>query len=131
MREPELVVYAMICVLAGAGVIAAVAPFVLARLLRPAAVTTPRARQSYECGNLPFGQSWDFRHGIAFYLYALIFLAFEVDILYLFPVATAFGTAETTRGCALLGGFILMPGCGLAYAWRAGVFTWGSKRKIY
>lgn len=131
MQANELVVYTMICVLACAGIIAAIAPFALARLLRPAARTAPRALQTYECGNLPFGQSWDFRHGIAFYLYALIFLAFEVDILYLFPVAAAFAAAEPLRCCVLLTGFVLLLGCGLVYAWRTGVFTWSTKRKIY
>ena len=34
-----------------------------------------------------YGKAWDYRYGVAYYLYALIFLAFDVDILYLFPVA--------------------------------------------
>jgi len=131
MYDKDLIIYCAICVCAGLGSIAAVFPFVLARLVRPATRIHPRTLQSYECGNLPFGQSWDFRHGIAFYIYALIFLAFEVDILYLFPVALAFGDVAPVRGVLLLGGFVFMLACGLAYAWFTGVFTWTTRKKIY
>ncbi len=131
MNEQELVLFSMIAVLAAAGTGAAGAPFILARLLRPRALRSPRAAQTYECGNPPFGQSWDFRHGIAFYIYALIFLAFEVDILYLFPVATAFGAVQEPRGMILVTVFITMLACGLVYAWRAGVFSWEAKKKLY
>jgi len=131
MNDNELLVYSAICVCGVAGVLAGLLPFFLARLLRPAAPLFQRTLASYECGNLPFGQSWDFRHGIAYYVYALIFLAFEVDILYLFPVATAFHNVGSLRGAALIGLFVLMLGCGLAYAWRTGVFIWTTRRKLY
>lgn len=131
MNDNELLVYSAICVCAVAGVLAAAFPFFLARLVHPAATIFQRTLQSYECGNLPFGQSWDFRHGIAYYVYALIFLAFEVDILYLFPVATAFHAVGTLRGAVLIGVFVFILSCGLAYAWRTGVFIWTTKRKLY
>lgn len=131
MNENELLTYSAICVCAIAGIGAAAFPLFLAHLVRPAATRSQRTLQSYECGNLPFGQSWDFRHGIAYYVYALIFLAFEVDILYLLPVAIAFHAVGAFRGVVLIGVFVLMLGCGLAYAWRTGVFIWTTKRKLY
>jgi NADH-quinone oxidoreductase subunit A len=131
MSDRDLVAYSYICVFACGGVIAALVPFLISHLLRPRARISARTRDTYECGNLPFGQSWDFRHGIAFYLYALIFLAFEVDILYLYPVAAAFGTVAPLRGILLFAGFIGMLALGLVYAWRKGVFMWSRERKIY
>jgi len=131
MSEKDLVAYSYICVFAFGGLVAAILPFCISHLLRPKIKNSPRTLQTYECGNLPFGQSWDFRHGIAFYLYALIFLAFEVDILYLYPVAAAFGAVTPLRGILLFAGFIGMLALGLVYAWRKGVFTWSRERKIY
>ncbi|MCX8043552.1 MAG: NADH-quinone oxidoreductase subunit A [Desulfobacterota bacterium] len=131
MHEYNLLKFCGICISACVGIAAAGLPFLLANLLRPAARNSPRTLHTYECGNLPFGQSWDFRHGIAYYVYALIFLAFEVDILYLFPVATAFDAAPPLRGGVLLIIFVLLLACGLAYAWRTGVFIWSTKRKLY
>jgi hypothetical protein len=43
-----------------------------------------KAQQFIECGMDPIGDSW-IRYGVVFYLYALIFLAFDVDVLFLFP----------------------------------------------
>ena len=47
---------------------------------------------TYECGIEPFGSAW-IRYSITYYIYALIFIAFDVDVLYLFPVALSY-----TRG---------------------------------
>ena len=48
---------------------------------------------TYECGIPPFGSAWT-RHTVVYYVYALIFIAFDVDILYLFPVALSYTRGE-------------------------------------
>lgn len=95
-------------------------------------ILAPRTKGSktlatYECGIEPYGSAW-IRYSIPYYIYALIFIAFDVDILYLFPVALSY-----TRGGAMsefyaLAAFILILALAIIYAWGKGVFTW--KRKL-
>ena len=75
-----------------------------------------------------YGNAWDYRYGAAYYLYALIFLAFDVDILYLFPVATAFDKVSGIRGIVEFFIFLGILVLAIVYAWVKGVFTW--ERKI-
>ena len=82
---------------------------------------------TYECGIEPYGSAW-IRYSITYYIYALIFIAFDVDILYLFPVAVSY-----TRGGAMsefyaLAAFVFILALAVIYAWGKGVFTW--KRKL-
>jgi NADH:ubiquinone oxidoreductase subunit 3 (subunit A) len=95
-------------------------------------ILAPRTRgektlATYECGIEPYGSAW-IRYSINYYVYALIFIAFDVDILYLFPVALSY-----TRGTAMyefyaLVVFVLILALAIIYAWGKGVFTW--KRKL-
>ena len=94
-------------------------------------VCAPRSRgakrdDTYECGIEPVGNSW-MRFSIAFHLFALIFIAFEVDVLYLFPVALAYGAedgAATWSGFLEIALFIGILALAIVYAWRRGVFRW-------
>jgi len=131
MSEKDLTAYIYICLFTIAGIIAAGAPILISNLVRPRIKISSRTLQTYECGNIPFGQSWDFRHGIAFYLYALMFLVFEVDVLYLYPVAAAFHLVSCLRGIVLFVVFIGMLALGLVYAWKKGVFLWSTEKKLY
>ena len=69
----------------------ALGPILLVYLLMPRKTrqVSGRRDQYIECGMDPIGDSW-IRYGIVFYLYALIFLAFDVDVLFLFPVVLAY-----------------------------------------
>ena len=77
----------------------------------------------------PYGSAWDIRFNISYYLYALIFLAFDVDILYLFPVATAYDKVSGLRGVIELFIFIAILSLAIIYAWAKGVFSWTKRRK--
>ena len=72
---------------------------------------------------------WDYRFGISYYLYALIFLAFDVDFLYLFPVATIYNTDKISavRGISEIFIFIGILSLAIIYAWVKGVFKWERK----
>lgn len=87
---------------------------------------------AYECGEEPLGTVWG-RFNIRFYVVALIFLLFDVEIVFLFPWATVFADAtfiNSTNGLwgwfslveAML--FLFILGLGLAYAWRKGYLEW-------
>lgn len=85
--------------------------------------------QFIECGMEPIGDSW-IRYGIVFYLYALIFLAFDVDVLFLFPVALAYNDEMfVVRDLIEIVLFVGILSLAVVYAWVKGVFMW--ERKTY
>ena len=72
------------------------------------------------------------RYGVVFYLYALIFLAFDVDVLFLFPVAVAYNDpvfASSIRDFVEILLFVGILSLAVVYAWIKGVFKW--ERKTY
>ena len=77
---------------------------------------------TYESGIVPTGQAW-IQFGVAYYLFALIFLAFDVDVLYLFPVLVAYGSFPW-RDLVEVVLFIGILGLAIVYAWCKGVFEW-------
>lgn len=88
-----------------------------------------KALQFIECGMDPIGDSW-IRYGVVFYLYALIFLAFDVDVLFLFPVATVYNTgslASSMRDFVEIVLFVGILALAVVYAWIKGVFKWERK----
>jgi NADH-quinone oxidoreductase subunit A len=111
------------------GVIAAFAPFIISLLVRPKSTTFSKTLDTYECGVDTYGTAWGFRFGIAYYLYALIFLAFDVDILYLFPVGAAFDKVSTIRGITEFFIFVGILSLAIVYAWAKGVFEWEKIKK--
>ena len=103
----------------------------VSKLIRP---DRPGAEKlaSYESGEEPVGPAWT-QFNIRFYIVALIFLLFEVEIILLFPWATVFAKKqliEETNGMwgwfalieALI--FIVILALGLAYAWVHGYLDW-------
>jgi NADH:ubiquinone oxidoreductase subunit 3 (subunit A) len=102
-------------------------PILIAYVLAPR-TQGGKTLATYECGIEPFGSAW-IRYSITYYVYALIFIAFDVDILYLFPLAVSY-----TRGGAMyefytLVVFVLILTLAVIYAWGKGVFNW--KRKLF
>lgn len=109
----------------------ALGPIIISLLLAPRTLQ-PQTRTIYECGMPPIGEAW-IRFGVVYYLYALIFLAFAVDVLFLLPVAVIYAR-EVVLGSALLDFiviFLFIDTLALAvvYAWKKGVFQW--ERKAY
>ncbi|MEH0020420.1 MAG: NADH-quinone oxidoreductase subunit A [Desulfobacter sp.] len=115
-------VYILVFLIGGS--IAALAPFLISYLIRPKRTFFAKTRQAYECGMDPFGSAWDFRYGISYYIYALMFLAFDVDILYLLPVVGIIHEVSAVRGIFELSIFIFILSLGLIYAWVKGAFDW-------
>jgi NADH-quinone oxidoreductase subunit A len=76
----------------------------------------------YECGLESKGDAWVEFHS-AYYLYAIIFLIFDVEAVFLLPFAVAF-TGLTAAACAAMLVFVLLLIEGLAWAWAKGVLTW-------
>jgi len=94
---------------------------VIPRLIAPRK-PNPLKSQTYECGIETVGDTWvQFR--VQYYIFALVFLIFDVETVFLFPWAVAFGQLPLF---AVMEGvlFILILVAGLMYAWRKGVLEW-------
>jgi len=92
-----------------------------ARVFSPA---KPNALKNaiYECGLESKGDAWvQFRS--AYYLYAIIFLIFDVEAVFLLPFAVAFTGLGIAASLSMLV-FVLLVIEGLAWAWAKGVLTW-------
>lgn len=82
----------------------------------------PDKNATYECGLESKGDAWiQFRP--EYYLYAIIFLVFDVETIFLLPFAVAF-TGLGVGGFLAMAVFILLLVEGLAWAWMKGVLTW-------
>jgi len=84
---------------------------------------TPEKEAPYECGVPPVGDARE-RQSVKFYLVAMIFLLFDIEVAFLYPWAMAlrdlgwFGLAQITV-------FFLILLVGYIYIWRKGVLDWG------
>ena len=77
---------------------------------------------TYECGLPPSGDSW-IQFKAHYYLYAILFLIFDVEVLFLLPFAVALTTLPTGALVAMLV-FILLLAEGLVWAWHRGHLEW-------
>lgn len=77
---------------------------------------------TYECGMVPLGQHWTQIH-VRYYLYAILFLVFEIEAVFLFPWAVMFRRMGPLAFFEMLL-FLSILLFGLAYAWRKGVLRW-------
>jgi NADH-quinone oxidoreductase subunit A len=76
----------------------------------------------YECG-LPSEVKKDFRFGISFYLIAMLFILFDIEVIFLYPVAVqlkAFGTFALVETIV----FIVLLMVAFVYVWRRGALEW-------
>lgn len=98
-----------------------VAAYVTAKLLGPRTYA-PVKGEPFECGIPTRGTSWLPMH-VGYYLFALLFLMFDVETVFLYPwavVVNKFGV----MALASIGFFMLVLVFGLAYAWRKGALEW-------
>ena len=81
---------------------------------------------AYECGVRPQGSPW-IRFGVNYYIYAILFLAFDVDVLYLFPVSIYYPEADGLLPFVKVFIFLAILGLAIVYFWAKGVFKWPKK----
>jgi NADH-quinone oxidoreductase subunit A len=115
--------YITVAVFAGAGFALVALAVGLSALLRPKNPSAVKA-QSYECGIDPVGTGFSQTH-VRYYIYALLFLIFDVEAVFIFPWAVRL---ESLGAFALveMGVFIAILLAGLVYAIRKGVLRWES-----
>lgn len=92
-----------------------------ARFLSPRSYN-PQKSEAYECGIPTRGTSW-MQFKVGYYLYAILFLMFDVETVFLFPWAIV-SKELGVMGLISFSFFLLILLLGLIYAWKKGVLEW-------
>jgi len=110
------------------GLAFALGPIILVQLVseRDTRHSSNKTGQFIECGMEPIGDAW-IRYSAVYYLYALVFVAFAVDVLYLIPVALVYDRQYAWRDLVEVVVFVGVLSLVIVYAWRKGVFEWNRK----
>ena len=118
--------FANVLIFSGLAIFFVLGSLLAGRLLRP---NHPTAEKSmiYECGEKPIGHAW-YNFNPRFYLIALVFVIFEVEIAFMFPVASVY-KSFLDRGQGLLAFaeifvFVAILAVSLAYVWAMGDLEW-------
>jgi NADH-quinone oxidoreductase subunit A len=78
--------------------------------------------EAFECGNPPSGSARG-RFSVHFYLVAILFIVFDVEVVFLYPWAIVFRDLGVS-GLVAMGIFIAILAIGLAYEWKRGTLVW-------
>jgi NADH-quinone oxidoreductase subunit A len=122
MLENYLPVLLQVVIAAGFAVSTLIASVVLGK-------SSPRNEvkdSAYECGMLPEGGAQP-RFSVKFYLVAMLFVLFDIEVVFLYPWAVIYKDHIATHGPAILGyafSFVAILGVAYAYAWRKGALDW-------
>jgi NADH-quinone oxidoreductase subunit A len=91
-------------------------------LLGPRPQSTSRKQEPYECG-LPSEVTRNFRFGVSFYLIAMLFILFDIEVVFLYPVAIqldAFGVFALIETAV----FVVLLLIAFVFVWRRGALEW-------
>ncbi len=97
------------------------AAYVMAKLIGPRTYNKVKG-EPFECGIPTRGSSWIPVH-VGYYLFAILFLMFDVETVFLYPWAVVVKEFGALALCSI-GFFLLVLVFGLAYAWRKGALEW-------
>ena len=104
-----------------AGITLIVGANFLSRLISPKS-DNPSKREPYECGMETIGPTW-VQFKVGYYLFAFLFLLFDVEIAFLVPWAVVFKETGLVALIEILIFFFIL-GLGLLYAWKKGALKW-------
>jgi NAD(P)H-quinone oxidoreductase subunit 3 len=116
----HVVLYALVALAMPGGIV--LLALGLTRALRTGSRHAVSSRDTYESGMVPVGDAW-VRYHVQYYLYALVFVIFDVEVIFLYPWAVVFRQVGMFALVEVLI-FIAVLGLGLAYAWRRGALSW-------
>jgi len=116
-----LINYLHIFVFFAMGIVFSLVAFTFARLVRERKFDAEKGI-TYECGMDPVGSPW-ININIRFYIFALIFVIFDVEVAFLFPWAVQFRELGL-KGFVAMVIFLDVLVTGLIYAWRKGALEW-------
>lgn len=95
----------------------------LNRILGPRPGSPPATkRETFECGNAPSGPAWA-RFSVKFYLIAILFIVFDVEVVFMYPWAVTFRDLGVFGFLEMML-FVAILTVGFAFAWRKGALEW-------
>lgn len=109
------------------GFVFPIAPLLLGGILAPR-TSGGDFLMPYECGMRPHGRAWG-NFAINYYIYALIFIAFDVDVLYLFPISVFYKDSTGWLPFIELTYFLFFVLLAILYFKAKGVFEWPRRIK--
>ena len=121
MSTPASIAYLYAAILFAAGFLFVIVTMVASNIIAPRTRTKEKL-QTYESGEAPIGSAW-VQYPLGFYIFALLFVAFDVDIVFIIAWAVIFKQLSFFGFFEILF-FILVLALGLVYAWRKGVIRW-------
>lgn len=121
MSTPISVNYLYAAILLAAGFAFVLVTMAVVNILAPHSRTREKL-QTYESGEVPIGSAW-VQFPLGFYIFALLFVAFDVDIVFIIAWAIVFKQLSLFGFVEILF-FIIVLALGLMYAWRKGVTRW-------
>lgn len=121
VSTPVSVNYLYAAILLAAGFAFVLATMTVVNILAPHSRTREKL-QTYESGEVPIGSAW-VQYPLGFYIFALLFVAFDVDIVFIIAWAIIFKQLSLFGFVEILF-FIVVLALGLVYAWRKGVTRW-------
>ena len=113
--------YLTVAIFAGAAGLLVGGILALSRLIQPRRPTAQKLI-AYESGVDPYGDGWS-QSQIRYYVFALLFVMFDVEAVFIFPWAARVD-ALATFGLVEMIIFVVILALGLVYAWRKGVLRW-------
>jgi NADH-quinone oxidoreductase subunit A len=114
----------LLLVMLGAGAVVGIGGVIMGRLLGPRN-PTPEKAAPYECGMPAVGDARE-RQSVKFYLVAMIFLLFDIEVAFLYPYAMAVRDLRWVGYLQILV-FLLLLVAGYIYVWRKGALDWGKE----
>ncbi|WP_423225901.1 NADH-quinone oxidoreductase subunit A [Candidatus Amarolinea aalborgensis] len=117
----NLETYAFVGILSAVGIGFPIVGLLVAWLLRPKK-PNPIKKSTYECGVETMGDTW-VQFKAQYYLFALIFVIFDIEAVFLFPWAVAYGRLDLWALLEVVIFIVILVG-GLAYAWRKNALEW-------
>ena len=114
--------YLPVLVFAGLGIVVGGALVTLNHVLGPRRPSKAKS-EPYECG-LPSEISHTFRFGISFYMIAMLFILFDIEVVFLYPVGVILNAADSVFVLAEILVFVFLLLVAFAYAWRRGALDW-------
>jgi NADH-quinone oxidoreductase subunit A len=114
--------YLPVLVFVGLGVFVGGALVSLNHVLGPRRPNKAKS-EPYECG-LPSEVSRTFRFGISFYMIAMLFILFDIEVVFLYPVGVILNAADSVFVLAEILIFVFLLLVAFAYVWRRGALDW-------
>jgi NADH-quinone oxidoreductase subunit A len=114
--------YLPVIVFVGLGIAVGGAFTMLNKLLGPSR-PNPVKSEAYECG-LPSDIQRTFRFGISFYMVAMLFILFDIEVVFLYPVGAILSDASSVFVLTEVLVFVALIMVALAYVWRRGALNW-------